>query len=84
MTVTWAVLWLHWLLLWLIPLFLNQPLAQAFTDAQGYVQIAVSAADATRLVVPYFGEVWDLSRAGRGELRFTLLLEPGNQPGLIP
>ncbi|WP_228845306.1 hypothetical protein [Phototrophicus methaneseepsis] len=39
-----------------------------------------------QVVVPYFGKVWNVTqgRGGNRETSFTLLLEPGNQPGLIP
>lgn len=64
----------------------NRVIAQAFTDAQGYAQLQVVTSAETRVVVPYFGSVWDVprSRSGGGQAAFTLLLEPGNQPGLIP
>ena len=62
----------------------NRVIAQAFTDAQGYARLAVVTDMETRLVAPYFGEVWDIPRSRGGETRFDLLLDPGNQPGLIP
>ncbi len=64
----------------------NQVIAQAFTDAQGYAQLQVVTSAEARIVVPYFGTVWDIprSRSGGGQASFTLLLQPGNQPGLIP
>jgi len=63
----------------------NRVITQAFTDAGGYAQLQVVAAAPARVVVPYFGKFWEINsgRAG-GDLRFTLLLTPGNQPGLIP
>jgi hypothetical protein len=63
----------------------NRALAQAFTDVSGYVQLQVISTAEVRLVVPYFGRVYPIP-AGRREAdaRFTLLLAPGNQPGLIP
>lgn len=63
----------------------NRVIAQAFTDGQGYVQLQVVTSTEVRVVVPYFGTVWDVPR-GRtgGETSFSLLLSPGNQPGLIP
>ena len=63
----------------------NRVMAQAVTDAQGFAQLQLVTAEQARVVVPYFGQVWDLprSRSG-GDVRFTLLLPPGNQPGLIP
>lgn len=64
----------------------NQVIAQAFTDGQGYAQLQVVTSAEARIVVPYFGTVWDIprSRNGGGQASFTLLLQPGNQPGLIP
>jgi hypothetical protein len=63
----------------------NQAVTQAFTDSSGYAQLQVLTASPARVVVPYFGKFWDLpqGRAG-GSVRFTLLLTPGTQPGLIP
>jgi len=63
----------------------NRVLRQAFTDSSGYAEVQVFASGQTRLVIPYFGKFWDIS-TGRDEsvARFTLLLAPGNQPGLIP
>jgi hypothetical protein len=60
----------------------NRVIAQAFTDEQGYAEITVVTSSEARVVVPYFGEVWTLSRSRAAQ--FALLLEPGNQPGLIP
>jgi hypothetical protein len=63
----------------------NQVIAQAFTDGQGYAQLQVVTSAGVRVVVPYFGTVWDVPRGRNGgEASFTLLLTPGNQPGLIP
>ena len=64
----------------------NRVIAQAFTDGQGYAQLQVVTSAEARIVVPYFGTVWDIprSRSGGGQASFTLLLRPGNQPGLIP
>ena len=64
----------------------NRVIAQAFSDAQGYAQLQVVTSAEARVVVPYFGRVWDVprSRSGGGQASFTLLLQPGNQPGLIP
>ena len=63
----------------------NRVLASGFTDAGGFVRLQVITDTPTRLVVPYFGETWELP-IGRGsrDSSFTLLLAPGNQPGLIP
>jgi hypothetical protein len=63
----------------------NRVVAQAFTDAQGFARLQVVTSTQARVVVPYFGRVWDIPRGrGGGQVSFTLLLQPGNQPGLIP
>ncbi|MEO1442970.1 MAG: hypothetical protein AAFV33_21395, partial [Chloroflexota bacterium] len=57
----------------------NRVIAQAFTDSQGYAQLQVVTSAEARVVVPYFGTVWDVprSRSGGGQASYTLLLEPG-------
>jgi hypothetical protein len=62
----------------------NQVVASGFTNAEGFVRLEALSAAPLRLVVPYFGKVWDVSSGRGAEARFTLLLPPGNQPGLIP
>ncbi|MBN8590673.1 MAG: hypothetical protein J0M33_02900 [Anaerolineae bacterium] len=63
----------------------NRALAQAFTDSSGYAQLQVVSTAEVRLVVPYFGKVYPIPAGQRAaDVRFTLLLAPGNQPGLIP
>ena len=64
----------------------NRVMSQAFTDTQGYAELQVTSSVQMRLVAPYFSQVWDVprTRSGASEASFTLLLEPGNQPGLIP
>jgi hypothetical protein len=63
----------------------NRVITQAFTDSSGFAQLQVITSAQARVVVPYFGRVWDLPNSRRGgNARFTLLLTPGNQPGLIP
>jgi hypothetical protein len=62
----------------------NQAVAQAFTDSSGYAQIVVPPTTGARIVVPYFGTVWAVSPNANDTAQFTLLLDPGNQPGLIP
>jgi hypothetical protein len=63
----------------------NRVISQAFTDAQGLAQLQVVTSAQARAVVPYFGRVWEIPRdRGGGQVAFTLLLQPGNQPGLIP
>lgn len=63
----------------------NRVITQAFTDSSGFAQLQVVTSSQARVVVPYFSKVWELPNSRRGgNVRFTLLLTPGNQPGLIP
>jgi hypothetical protein len=64
----------------------NRVIASGFTDERGYVSFEVVTDAAAQVVVPYFGETWQLQRSGSSTTApaFTLLLTPGNQPGLIP
>lgn len=63
----------------------NRVVAQAVTDASGHAQLQVVTSAQGRAVVPYFGKFWDLPRGrANGSARFTLLVAPANQPGLIP
>lgn len=63
----------------------NRVIAQGFTDSSGFAQIEVLLDSDVRVVVPYFGRVWNLPRSRSGDIPpFTLLLTPGNQPSLIP
>jgi hypothetical protein len=63
----------------------NRVVRQAFTDSSGFAQMAILTSAQTRVVVPYFSKVWEVRRSSRGgNVSFTLLLTPGNQPGLIP
>jgi hypothetical protein len=62
----------------------NRVITQAFTDSSGFAQMQVVTSTQARVVVPYFGKVWEIAKSRRGNMRFTLLLTPGNQPGLIP
>jgi len=63
----------------------NRVITQAFTDSSGFAQLQVVTSAQARVVVPYFGKVWDIPNSRRGgNVSFTLLLTPGNQPGLIP
>lgn len=65
----------------------NRVISQALTDGQGFAQLQVVTAAQVRVVVPYFSQVWEVPRGRGGDgpgMRFTLLLQPGNQPGLIP
>jgi hypothetical protein len=69
----------------LVDVATNRALAQAFTDDSGYARIQVQTNAQVSLVVPYFGQSWDVSRRwGSSDSTFTLLLPAGNQPGLIP
>jgi hypothetical protein len=69
----------------LVDVATNRALAQAFTDESGYARIQLRTNAHVSLVVPYFGQSWDVSRRwGGGDSTFTLLLPAGNQPGLIP
>jgi len=62
----------------------NQVVASGFTNTDGFVRLEALSDTPLRLVVPYFGKFWNLSGGRGGEQRFSLLLPPGNQPGLIP
>ena len=61
----------------------NRVVAHTFTDGQGFAQLQASTNSPVHLVVPYFGESWSV-QSRSSEQSFTLLLSPGNQPGLIP
>jgi hypothetical protein len=64
----------------------NRVIASGFTDERGYVAFEIVTDAPAQIVVPYFGETWQLQRGGNSTTApaFTLLLTPGNQPGLIP
>lgn len=63
----------------------NRVIASGFTDARGYAAFEIVTDAPTQIVVPYFGETWQLQRNGNNApSAYTLLLTPGNQPGLIP
>lgn len=63
----------------------NRVIASGFTDERGYVAFEVVTDTPAQIVVPYFGRVWTLQRSGNSAApAYTLLLTPGNQPGLIP
>jgi hypothetical protein len=69
----------------LVDVATNRVLAQAFTDDSGYARIHTQTNARVSLVVPYFGQSWDVSRRwGGSDATYTLLLPAGNQPGLIP
>ncbi|MEO0561321.1 MAG: hypothetical protein AAF125_04370 [Chloroflexota bacterium] len=63
----------------------NRVIATGVTDRGGYARLSVVTDVPVRLVVPYFGEVWDVpfTETG-GSYAYDLLLDAGNQPGLIP
>lgn len=63
----------------------NRVIASGFTDARGYAAFEIVTDAPAQIVVPYFGETWQLQRSGsNASSAYTLLLTPGNQPGLIP
>lgn len=62
----------------------NEIIASGFTNTEGFIRLQTLSDGPVRLVVPYFGKFWDISSGGGAEPRFTLILPPGNQPGLIP
>lgn len=61
----------------------NRVITSGFTDETGYVQFQIVMDTPAQIVVPYFGKTWAL-QSGNTSSAFTLLLNPGNQPGLIP
>ena len=64
----------------LVDVATNRALAQAFTDESGYATIQLQTNAQVSLVIPYFGQSWDISRRwGGGDSTFTLLLPAGNQ-----
>jgi hypothetical protein len=63
----------------------NRVIASGFTDERGYVSFEVVTDAPAQIVVPYFGRTWAVQRGGNSAApAYTLLLTPGNQPGLIP
>jgi hypothetical protein len=63
----------------------NHVIASGFTDERGYVAFELVSDTPAQVVVPYFGKNWPLQRGGNAAIpAYTLLLTPGNQPGLIP
>ena len=62
----------------------NRVIASGFTDERGYVAFELVTDAPARIVVPYFGQTWELQRSTTNAPAYTLLLTPGNQPGLIP
>ena len=62
----------------------NQVIASGFTNAKGYIHLDATTSAPIRLVVPYFSKYWEVPTGRSGDNRFTLILPPGNLPGLIP
>ena len=63
----------------------NRVIASGFTDERGCVSFEVVTDAPAQIVVPYFGKTWTVQRGGNSAApAYTLLLTPGNQPGLIP
>lgn len=64
----------------------NSLLASGLTDERGFVRLQTVTANPVTAVVPYLGETFTVrAPRGRGQIaRWTLLLEAGTQPGLIP
>lgn len=63
----------------------NRVVGHALTDAGGYADMRVVLTDAVRVVVPYLAQVWEVNSTRSGSAQqFTLLIDPANQPGLIP
>lgn len=64
----------------------NQPLSAGLTDTSGFVTLQALTTHDVTVVVPYLGEAFNVRPArGRAQTaRWTLLLEAGTQPGLIP
>jgi hypothetical protein len=62
----------------------NEVIASGYTNSEGFVRLEALTDAQVRLVVPYFGKFWNLSGGHTAEQRFSLLIPPANQPGLIP
>lgn len=63
----------------------NRVIGQSLTDVRGYAELEVVTSAAARVVVPYLGKVWEVAGGRIGSApTFTLLIDPANQPGLIP
>jgi hypothetical protein len=63
----------------------NRVIASSVTDERGYAEFEMTTDTPTRIAVPYFDQSWEIARgSSTSSPVFTLLLEPGNQPGLIP
>lgn len=64
----------------------NRVVASTMTDARGYASFELVSDAPAQIVVPYFGQTWAIQRGSGSAVpsAYTLLLRPGNQPGLIP
>jgi hypothetical protein len=62
----------------------NEVIASGYTNSEGFVSLETLTDTQVRLVVPYFGKFWNLNSGQTAEQRFSLLIPPANQPGLIP
>lgn len=61
----------------------NRVLAHGFTDERGFLELQAVTASEARLVIPYFGESYPVTQRQTDE-PMVLLIEAGNQPGLLP
>lgn len=70
----------------LVEVATNRVIDSAVTDLSGYASFERVSDAPAQLVVPYFGQTWVLQRGSGSSVpsAYTLLLKPGNQPGLIP
>lgn len=68
----------------LVKIGTNEVIASGYTNSEGFIRLETVSDVPVRLVVPYFGKFWDISGGSGSQPRFTLILPPGNQPGLIP
>lgn len=41
----------------------NRVITQAFTDTSGFAQLQIVTSAQSRVVVPYFGKVWELQNS---------------------
>jgi hypothetical protein len=63
----------------------NRLLASGMTDAVGFVRLQAETHAAVTALIPYLGESFEVGSTRREQIsRWTLLLDAGTQPGLIP
>jgi hypothetical protein len=67
----------------LITVGTNQILASGYTNDEGFIRLEAMTNDKVRLVVPYLSKYWEVPNRS-SDLRFSLIIPPTNQPGLIP